>query len=208
MKQPLSDHGFNDVNVVDSQKQKTLIDLEEKLKKGHVLSKQEQKVLQMLSEDTGKNSHISTAKKKITLSNNDEQLKKEQQAPPPQPGDSPQLNHADEEQVQDLLDEKNKKDTLDNLDMKEDEGGADGGDGGDQQEGNDYPQDEHEGLADNYGRGGPEGGREDGGKENEEDNPLPDPVGKREANVEFPDKGDPEDEDMLNDVSVNTCTYA
>ena len=107
MKQPLSDHGFNDINVVVSQKWKTLIELKEKLKKGQVLSKQEQKVLQMLSEDTV-----------------------------------------------------------------------------------------------------PEGGREDAGKENEEDNPLPDPVGRRETNVEFPDKGDPEDEDMLNDVSVNTCTYA
>ena len=205
--QPSPGQGFKDLNIKDSQKQKTLSELKEKLDNGIVLSKQEQSVLNMLTRETVVDSQIPTKRKISVPLTRDNGGKREggiQQPPPPQPGNSPQLNRADEEQVEDLVDGKNKKDTLENLDTKEDfEGGADGGDdGGDQHEGRDYmPHDEQENYDEQARQEDEQGFGDRDGEEKEEGKPLPNPVGEKDDVVDFPDKGNPDD-DVDDDVST------
>ncbi len=192
---------FNDIDIANDQKQKTLAQLKQRLDSGHVLSKQEQQAFLMLTKDTGVESPLSKNKIILPIQKDKRDAANNQNPPPPKPG------NPDEPQVEDLVvEEKNKK--PENLDVKEDrnsEGGADGGDDdGDEQdpqnpqdyqrnkrEFNDF-NDEREADFNDRGDGGDfNGGRKEFG------NPLPGPVVK-EPGLDPPNGGDT---DIMDDVS-------
>jgi len=174
------------MDIVDNQKQKTLAELGDKIMKGMTLTEQEQRAFLLMN---NKNTPTFPPKKKIVIDTQVTAANINQQLAPPGPDinqpPGPPGPGRDEEQVEDLLGEKNRKDE-ENLDNKQDEGGADGGDEDDQQD--DYREEfgDHDPVMDN--------GKEYNMENLEGDKPLPNPVkeipDKQENVIDFPDNID------------------
>lgn len=190
---------FQDIDILNDQKQKTLAGLKEKLLNGQVLTAQEQQVLQLLTKDDPLKQQLPPGNKlSLPLPDNKE-------------GNPVPVY---EEQIQDLVNEeggeKDKKAV--NLDGKEDgdfEGGADGGDEDEQDpHGQEYEQLKRDANNDFNDDGRDEDFNDhvderDEGFNQEPDNdgnPLPDPVGQVPV-VDLPNG----DSDIMDDVSV--CMY-